>query len=248
MSSRKRSSLGRVEEGQLAFLANQPTNPTTSVKDLPLSEQPLQRLVHLGATALSTTELLVVACGFTDTSTAQQLLSKAEGLAGLVRLSFLEIQGLNGITERKAGQLKAIFELGRRSIVAPPSERPIVRSAADAANLLMSDMGTLEQEEVRAIILNNKNHVLRVQTIYIGSLNMVSIRVGELFREAIRLNAAAIIMVHNHPSGDPSPSSEDVMVTHQMVEAGKLVNIDVLDHLVICQSRWVSLKERGLGF
>ena len=100
----------------------------------------------------------------------------------------------------------------------------------------------------KAVILNTKNQVLKVQNVYVGSLNTAVVRVGELFREAIRVNAAAIIVAHNHPSGDPTPSAEDVHVTRQMVEAGKLLNIDVLDHLVICQARWVSLKERGLGF
>jgi DNA repair protein RadC len=109
-------------------------------------------------------------------------------------------------------------------------------------------MGALEQEHLRAVILNTKNQVLKIQSVYIGSLNTAVVRVGELFREAVRVNAAAIIVAHNHPSGDPTPSAEDVYVTRQIVEAGKLLSIDVLDHLVICMARWVSLKERGLGF
>jgi DNA repair protein RadC len=109
-------------------------------------------------------------------------------------------------------------------------------------------MQALEQEEMRVVILNTKNAVLKVHTAYKGSLNTAVIRIAEIFKEAIRLNAAAVIAVHNHPSGDPTPSAEDVCVTRQLVEAGKLLNIDVLDHLVIGQSRWVSLKERGLGF
>jgi DNA repair protein RadC len=133
-------------------------------------------------------------------------------------------------------------------LVAAPHERPMVKSPADAANLLMLEMGPLEQEHLRAVILDSKNQVLKVHTIYIGSLNTAVVRVGELFREAIRINAAAVIVAHNHPSGDPTPSAEDVHVTRQIVEAGKLLGIDVLDHLVICQARWVSLKERGLGF
>ncbi len=107
----------------------------------------------------------------------------------------------------------------------------------------------LEQEHLRTILLNTKNHVTKIHTVHIGSLNTALVRVGELFREAIRQNAAALIVAHNHPSGDPTPSSEDVNVTRQIVDAGKLLDIDVLDHLVIGNgSRWVSLKERGLGF
>jgi len=176
------------------------------------------------------------------------LLAKYDGLAGLARAPLCELAGLKGFGERKAAHLKAVFELGRRLLTAAPSDRPIVRSPADAANLLMLDMGVLEQEHLVTVILDTKNRVVKVHTVYIGSLNSAAVRVGELFREAIRLNAAAVIVAHNHPSGDPTPSPEDVHVTRQIVEAGKLLNIDVLDHLVICQARWVSLKERGLGF
>jgi DNA repair protein RadC len=109
-------------------------------------------------------------------------------------------------------------------------------------------MGPLEQEHLRTVIMDSKNHVIKVHTVYVGSLNTAVVRVAELFREAIRLNAAALIVAHNHPSGDPTPSPEDVHVTREIVAAGKLLNIDVLDHLVIGQQRWVSLKERGLGF
>ena len=138
--------------------------------------------------------------------------------------------------------------MGRRSIVALPPERLRIKSPADAASLLLADMGALEQEELRTIIVDTKNQVLKVHTVYMGSLNTAVLRIAEVFREAIRLNAAALIVAHNHPSGDPTPSAEDVQVTRQLVEAGKLLNIDVLDHLVIGSQRWLSLKERGLGF
>jgi DNA repair protein RadC len=109
-------------------------------------------------------------------------------------------------------------------------------------------MGVLEQEHLRTIMLNSKNDVLKVHTVYVGTVNTATLRVAELFREAIRLNSVAMIVAHNHPSGDPTPSAEDIAVTQRIVEAGKLLSIDVLDHLVIGQQRWVSLKERGLGF
>jgi DNA repair protein RadC len=123
-----------------------------------------------------------------------------------------------------------------------------VTSPADAANLLMSEMMFLEQEHLRLILMNTRNEVLKTPTIYIGSLNTSVVRIGELFRAAIKENAAAFIVVHNHPSGDPSPSAEDVNVTRQLVQAGKLLDISVLDHIVIGRQRYVSLKERGLGF
>ena len=210
-------------------------------------------LEYYGAAALSVAELLaiILRTGTKDENVirlAQRLLAERNGLAGLARLSFSELVEIRGLGPAKAAQLKAAFELGRRLQIAAPHERPMVKSPADAANLLMIEMGLLDQEHLRTIMLDSKNQVLKVHTVYIGSLNTAVVRVGELFREAIRLNAAALIVAHNHPSGDPTPSAEDVQVTRQIVDAGKLLSIDVLDHLVIGQQRWVSLKERGLGF
>jgi DNA repair protein RadC len=123
-----------------------------------------------------------------------------------------------------------------------------VRSPKDVADLVMWEMGLLQQEVLRTILLNTKNHVIASPVIYQGSLNTSVIRVGELFREAVKHNCAALVVVHNHPSGDPTPSPEDVAVTREIVAAGKLLDIEVLDHLVIGHQRFVSLKERGLGF
>ena len=130
-------------------------------------------------------------------------------------------------------RIKAAFELGRRLLVERPMDRCQIRSPADAANLLMGEMGLLEQEELRTILLDTKNRVIAIPIIYVGSVNTTMIRVSELFREAIRRNCPALIIAHNHPSSDPSPSPEDLVVTRQAVEAGKLLDIDVLDHLII---------------
>lgn len=224
-----------------------------TIKDLPEGERPRERLEHYGANALSVAELLaiILRVGSKDENVirlAQRLLTTYGGLAGLAQASFSDLIEVKGLGPAKATQLKAAFELGRRLLVAAPHERPVVKSPADAAQLLMLEMGLLEQEHLRVVIMDTRNHVLKIHNVYVGSLNTAVVRVGELFREAIRLNAAAIIIAHNHPSGDPTPSPEDVHITRQIVEAGKLLNIDVLDHLVICQARWVSLKERGLGF
>ncbi|HID86612.1 MAG TPA: JAB domain-containing protein, partial [Anaerolineae bacterium] len=170
------------------------------------------------------------------------------GLTGLAQASFAELCQEKGIGPAKVTQIKAALELGRRLLVASPQERPQVRSPADAANLLMMEMSLLAQEQMRVILLDSKNRVLATPTVYQGSLNTSLIRVAELFREAVRENCAAIIVVHNHPSGDPTPSPEDVRVTEQIAAAGKLLDIEVLDHLIIGQQRYVSLKERGLGF
>jgi len=224
-----------------------------TIKELPEGERPRERLEHYGPAALSVAELLaiILRTGTRDENVirlAQRLITAYGGLAGLARAPFSELVAIKGVGPAKATQLKAAFELGRRLLVAAPHERPMVKSPADAANLLMMEMGMLEQEHLRTVLLDSKNHVLKIHTVYIGSLNTAVLRVGELFREAVRLNCAALIVAHNHPSGDPTPSAEDVGVTRQIVEAGKLLNIDVLDHLVIGQQRWVSLKERGLGF
>ncbi|MFN2224744.1 MAG: RadC family protein, partial [Anaerolineae bacterium] len=153
-----------------------------------------------------------------------------------------------GLGPAKVAQIKAALELGRRLLAQSPEERPQIRSPADAANMVMSEMSWLEQEHLKVMLLDTKNRVLGTPTVYIGSLNTSMVRVGELFREAIRANCASLIVVHNHPSGDPTPSPEDVAVTRQIAEAGKLLDIELLDHLIIGQQRFVSLKERGLGF
>jgi DNA repair protein RadC len=224
-----------------------------TIKELPSSERPRERLLHYGANALSNAELLAIILR-TGTQhenviqVAQRLLATYEGLAGLVRANTAELMSEKGLGPAKVTQLKAAMELGRRLLVEAPEELPQIRSPADAANLVMSEMGFLEQEHLRIMLLDTKNRVLAKPTVYVGSLNASLIRVGELFREAIRASCASLIVLHNHPSGDPTPSPEDVAVTRQIVEAGRLLDIDVLDHLIIGRQRFVSLKERGLGF
>jgi DNA repair protein RadC len=232
---------------QMSFLTTPSARVT--IRELPTTEQPQERLRRYGPAALSSAELLAILLGLTDLGQAETLLARYEGLNGLAKAPLAELAGrIRGIGPGKAHQLKAAFELGRRCIVALPAERLRIKSPADAAGLL-ADMGALEQEELRTIIVDTKNQVLKIHTVYIGSLNTAVVRIAEVFREAIRLNAAAIIVCHNHPTGEPTPSAEDVHVTRQLVEAGKLLSIEVLDHLVIGHSgRWLSLKERGLGF
>jgi DNA repair protein RadC len=225
-----------------------------TIKDLPCSDRPRERLIREGATALSTAELLAIILrvgvdGENVISLSQRLLAKYGGLAGLARAPFTDLQDERGLGGgAKVATLKAAFELGRRLAVSSPEERIQVRSPADAANLLMGEMSTLEQEQLRVMVLDTRNRVLAVSTVYVGSLNSSVVRVSELFREAIRRNAAAIIVAHNHPSGDPTPSPEDVAVTRNIIHAGQLLDIEVLDHVVIGQQRFVSLKERGLAF
>ncbi len=223
------------------------------IRDIPNSERPRERLRHYGANALSTSELLAILLrigvrGENVIHLAMRLLSDHSGLSGLAKASFSELEATRGIGPAKVTQLKAAFELGRRLLVEAPDERPQIRSPGDAANLVMLEMSLLEQEHLRLILVDTKNRVLEMPTVYIGNLNTSVIRVGELFRHALRANCAGMIVVHNHPSGDPTPSPEDVRVTERIVEAGRLLDVDVLDHLIIGKQRYVSLKERKLGF
>ena len=225
----------------------------TLISDLPATERPRERLRDYGAGSLSTSELLaiVLRTGSSRESVlalASRLLSRYGGLVGLARAGFGELCQERGLGEAKASQLKAAFELGRRLASAQPEERAIVRTPEDVANLLLSEMGLLEQEELRVVLLNTRNQVLGIHTVYRGSVNTSQVRVAELFREAVRQNCPALVLAHNHPSGDPTPSPDDVAMTKQVLEAGRVLDIEVLDHLVIAQQRFVSMKERRLGF
>lgn len=219
------------------------------VRDMPVGERPLTRLQENGAMALSTAEILASIVQTHDAlDLATDMLNFFGNLAGLGRATIAELCRFDGVGESQAARIKAALELGRRMVSEPQDERPRVASPADAANLVMLEMMSLEQEHLRVLLLDTRNRVLGLPTVYIGSLNTSVVRVGELFRAAIRANAASVIVIHNHPSGDPSPSPEDVNVTRQLVRAGKLVDIEVLDHVVIGYQRYVSLKERSLGF
>ncbi len=224
------------------------------IPDLAIDDRPRERLVAVGASALSHAELLAILLrvgtkGENAVRLAERLLAQWGGLAGLHRMSHSDLCQVKGIGQAKAAQLMAAIELGRRIAVSSSDERPAISSPADAANLLMYQMSALEQEYLYVILLDTRNRVLgKPLEVYHGSLNTSLIRTGEIFREAVKANAAGLIVAHNHPSGDPSPSPEDVAVTRTLVEAGKLLDVEVLDHLVIGRQRFVSLKERGLGF
>lgn len=233
--------------------SDEPVAYTPMIRDIAAHNRPRERLIHVGAQAISTAELLAIILrtgsgGENVLRLAERLLSQFQDLPGLAQATVAELVAVRGIGPAKAVEIKAALEVGRRLLASAPQERPRVASPADAANLLMSEMMFLEQEHLRLILLDTRNRVLNTPTIYIGSLNTSVVRIGELFRAAIKENAAAFIVAHNHPSGDPSPSPEDVNVTRQIVKAGELLDIGLLDHIIIGHQRYVSLKERGLGF
>ncbi len=219
------------------------------VCDLPAEERPLYRLHQHGTESLSNTELLALLLGTGEApGLAQALLNSFGSLHQLARASQAQLRRIHGIGEAQAGRLLAFLELSRR-LQAPAAEEKVrITSPADGANLLLPRLRHLEQEELHVILLDTRNRVLATQLVYRGSLNTSVVRIGEIFRAAIESSAAAIIIAHNHPSGDPSPSPEDVAVTRQIGQAGKLLGIELLDHLIIGNGRFTSLKEQGLAF
>jgi DNA repair protein RadC len=227
-------------------------NTRYRITDFAEAERPRERLARLGPRSLSNAELLAILLrvgvkGENAVQVAQRLLNTFNGVTGLHKASFAEVCAEHGISTAKAAQIKAALELGNR-MERESIEQEKIQSPEQAAQLILYDMGALDQEELWVILLNTRNHVLGIETVYRGSLNSSQVRVGELFKSAIRVNAASIIVAHNHPSGDPTPSPDDIAVTRAIVEAGDLLDVEVLDHLVIGSGKFISLKQRGLGF
>lgn len=220
------------------------------MRDYPEDERPRERLVKNGAKSLSNHELLAILLrtGTKEESVIQmanRLLTHFEGLRLLKDASLEEIMSIKGIGLAKAVQILATVEIGRRIGNLTYDDRYVVRSPEDGANFVMNDMRFLSQEHFVCLYLNTKNQVLHQQTIFIGSLNASIVHPREVFKEAFRRSAASIICIHNHPSGDPAPSREDIEVTKRLVECGKIIGIDILDHLIIGDKKYVSLKEKG---
>jgi len=223
------------------------------LKELPADERPRERLKMRGASSLSDSDLIGIllntgTVGLTVTDLAQRLIVEQGGLRGLMRLEVSELARIRGVGDAKAVRVKAALELGRRLAAHIPDARPQIASPDDIVTLVQIEMAALDQEQLRVVLLDTKNRVLAIRTVYQGSVNSAQIRVAEVFRDAIRHNAVAVVAVHNHPSGDPTPSAADVAVTAELARAGALLDIELLDHLVIGDGRWVSLRRLGLGF
>lgn len=230
-------------------------SPTYNVRirEMPTSDRPRERLRDLGPESLSNAELLAILLrtgprGQNVLNLASSLLVSNGGLGGLARLSFDELVSTKGIGAAKAAELRAAFHLALRLNALQPEERPYVRSPQDVMNLLGGEMSLLDQEHLRVLLINTRNQVLAIREVYRGSVSAAQVRVAEIFRDAIRQNAPSLIMVHNHPSGDPSPSPDDLSLTKQVVAAGQMLQVEVLDHIVIGDKRLVSFKAQGLAF
>lgn len=220
------------------------------IRDYPEEERPRERLVKEGAETLSNQELLaiILRTGTKQESVLQlssRIIQYFEGLRLLKDASIEELTSLNGVGPAKAVQLIAAMELGRRVSRLQLEERYTIRSPEDGANYVMEDMRFLSQEHFVCLYLNTKNQVLHRQTVFVGSLNASIVHPREVFREAFRRSAASLICFHNHPSGDPTPSREDIEVTKRLAECGKMLGIDMLDHIIIGDQKFISLKEKG---
>jgi DNA repair protein RadC len=223
------------------------------IRDLPSADRPRERLRDYGAGALAPAELLAILLrtGSSKESAihqAERLLRDFGGLAGLRRTPFGELRNAHGLGDAKAAQVLAALELGVRLQRTSLDDRPIIKSPDDVANLLMSEMSLLDQEEVRVLQLDTRNRLIGVSPLYRGSAHSAQVRIAEMFRDAIRLNATAIAVAHNHPSGDPTPSAPDIQLTQKLRETGNLLDIDVLDHVVFGREQFISMRNLRLGF
>ncbi|RZT22179.1 DNA replication and repair protein RadC [Fictibacillus sp. BK138] len=220
------------------------------IKDYPLQERPRERLLQDGPDTLSNYELLAILLrtGTKQMSAIQlshHIIQHFEGLRHLKDASIGELKEINGIGPAKAVELIAAIEIGKRISRLQFEERYTIRSPEDGARYLMDELRFLHQEHFVCLYLNTKNQVLNKKTVFIGSLNTSIVHPREVFKEGLKRSCASIICFHNHPSGDPAPSREDIEVTKRLVECGKMLGIEVLDHIIIGDQKYVSLKEKG---
>ena len=230
---------------------------TYLIREMAAADRPRERLKALGSDALKTEELIAILLrtgmkGQSAVQMGEQLLKKFGSLDELARRPVEEIAGVKGVGEAKAIQLKAAFELAKRLARSARGHTPVVSAPGEAADLLREEMRTLDREEFRVLLLNTKNALIKIAPVSRGSLNASIVEPREVFKDAIAASAASMILVHNHPSGDPTPSSEDISITKRLVKAGELLNISVLDHIILGHKTadraqdYVSLKELGL--
>lgn len=207
---------------------------------------PVDRIERLGPDACGDDELLALLIGSGPTArrTARRVLDRFGTIGGVLRAHPVELR-LAGLSAPAAARLPATVELSRRVARSTPTEPWVIRTPGDAAEPLVDAMSGLEREELRVLLLDTKNVVIGERTVYRGNLAGSSVRVGEVYRDAVRACAAAVLVVHNHPSGDPAPSGEDLRITSELAEAGRLLDIELLDHLVVGRGRWTSLRALG---
>ena len=206
-----------------------------------------------GAETLTNAELMAIllrtgSAGENVLVLSQRLLSTFDGLRGLGQVSFGELASEHSMGAAKACQVLAAIELGKRVSSATPKGARFIQVPADVYSMLFAEMALLEQEELKVLMLSTRNEVQSVKTVYRGNVSAAIVRPAEVFKDAVREGCPSIIMVHNHPSGDPDPSAEDVALTREAIQVGKLLGVEVLDHIVLARSGFVSMKDRHLAF
>ena len=213
-------------------------------------DRPREKLERLGAGGLGDNELLslVIGSGSQDADAlalANQLLDHASGLSGLTRMSLGHLRGVSGVGPARAARIIAAVELGRRTLVRVAAERPQLTSPRQMAAYLLPQYGIAPVEQFGIVMLDTKHRIIRIKVVSIGSLDATVVHPREVFREAVSASAAALVLFHNHPSGDPAPSPDDLLLTTRMINAGTLMGIEILDHLILADQRYFSLVESG---
>lgn len=236
-----------------ATLPTQGKTEGPRIHDLPNGERPRERLLQYGPKVLSNAELIAILLrtgieGANALSIAQQMLSKFEGLRGLADATLAEVSEVKGLSRAKYCQVAAGLELGRRLAALGAADRVVADRPEAIADLLSSEVAHLRQEHLYSVLLDIRNQVLGIRQVYVGTVNTAKVRACEVFRPAVRENATAMVVVHNHPSGDPTPSRSDVELTMQLIEAGEILNVQLLDHVIIGGQSHVSMKDQGLAF
>ncbi|WP_297418628.1 DNA repair protein RadC [Clostridium sp.] len=222
------------------------------IKDIPQNERPKEKLLTYGAETLSNSELLAIilrtgTVGENVLQLCSRLLSELEGLDGILNANFNDITSIKGVKGGKASQILALSELFKRFRTLKALKNEIkITSPKDLADLLMGEMNDLTQEVLKVILLSTKNIVIGTKDVFKGSLNSSVVHPREIFKQAINKNSASIIICHNHPSGDPTPSREDINITLRVKECGNIIGIQLIDHIIIGNNKFISLKERGL--
>ena len=241
------------EEWRVETTDQRPIYQHKTMKETPADDRPREKLRLRGPLALTDAELIAIILGTGVRGenvllVAQRLLREYGGLHGLARADLVDLERSHGLGPAKATTLKATMTLATRIKALRPDDRPQIQGPEDVYGLLGSEMAALDHEQLRVVLLDTKNRVLRVALVYQGSVNSAQVRVAEVFKDAVRQNAPGIVVVHNHPSGDPTPSAADVALTTEVHRAGQILGIDVVDHLIVGQGQYRSLRRLGLGF
>jgi DNA repair protein RadC len=245
--------------GSEASTPSDPADPPTlllnryspTIKELPTDERPRERLAKYGAHALSTAELIgvLIRTGNAERSAVslgEFLLAEFGNVKGIASATLDQLASVKGLGLAKAAEIQAAIEFGHRLALFTDDDRPAIGGPQDVANLIMPELRYIKKETLKSLLLDTKNRVIGIKTVSIGDLSSSIVHPREVFKDAVTASAASIIVAHNHPSGDPTPSREDVAVTKRLMEAGEIMGIELLDHIVVGDGNFVSLKEKGL--